>query len=907
MPTQTAGPDAGDSERRPKSRSAGRSRSRSGNSRAAKVQGTRSTGSRRRNSKPAQKAGRVPPGDAIPAAAETIKVAENLPADGAAAERADHASTQLHGRMQPHSVPHGHQPVISPESKSAPGNAHGGNQRHVPSDDAGSVPTLPRLPDDQQSRPAPAASAGPFATGDPAKAGLIRPVAAGPRPVLRTGPKLASRFGRRSFGGKTIYRQQFRPSSQSRTGDGSSAGYSSPTNQPPAPAPRSSAAGRSVAASPSDAAINPVKTPSLFGPGSPELAAPAADAVAMDRENLPSSTESVEAPPDISVSEPTDASDELQLNTAPDVQSEHAASSEAGDKLADGRKPAARRGRIMLVNAVDTDECRIAILSQGILDEFYIERGSNDLHVGNIYKGRVTNVEPAIQAAFIDFGISKNGFLHISDLHPQYFPKHLQQRWHTAALRAAQPSAGSATDPTSEISSGEAGGDNVELAAEPEELIDPLAVENDHIAPMERVGRKTPRASRPPIQQCLRRGQEIIVQVTKEGIGTKGPSLTSYVSVPGRYLVMMPGMSQLGVSRKVVDDQQRRQMKQVLREINPPKNLGFIIRTAGVDKSADDLKTDLLQLLSRWRDISQRIDTQPSPALLYEESDLLTRTMRDLDFDGIERVIVDNPTVLDRIGAFLSGVESGGAQSLELFTEPTPLFSRYGVERELERINSRRVEMANGGSLVFDSTEALVAVDVNSGRYREHRDAEMTAFKVNQEAVREICRQLKLRDLGGVIVIDFIDMREERHKRDIENLLRDELKKDRAKTKVLRMSQFCMIELTRQRMKPSLKRSIYMDCPHCHGAGLIKNPESVSLDVLRRIAAAAMHSKVATLEVKVYTAVADYLLNKKRRELIAAEDRSNRKISIVADEQIAGDQVVITATDARGVDLHLEL
>ncbi len=569
-----------------------------------------------------------------------------------------------------------------------------------------------------------------------------------------------------------------------------------------------------------------------------------------------------------------------------------------------------RRGRIMLVNAVDTDECRIAILSQGILEEFYIERGSNDLHVGNIYKGRVTNVEPAIQAAFIDFGINKNGFLHISDLHPQYFPKHLQQHWHKTTLNAASQPAGAATDsslPPPESLPDAPTDDLLEPAGDSEEVPDLLSVENDHIAPMEKVGRKTPRSSRPPIQQCLRRGQEVIVQVTKEGIGTKGPSLTSYVSVPGRYLVMMPGMSQLGVSRKVVDDQQRRQMKQVLQEINPPKNLGFIIRTAGADKSADELKADLLQLLARWRDISQRIEAQASPALLYEESDLLTRTMRDLDIEGIERVIVDNPTMLDRIGVFLSSVAASSHRSLELFSEATPLFSRYGVEHELERINSRHVEMASGGSLVFDSTEALVAVDVNSGRYREHRDAEMTAFKVNQEAVREICRQLKLRDLGGVIVIDFIDMREERHKRDIENLLRDELKKDRAKTKVLRMSQFCMVEMTRQRMKPSLKRSIYMDCPHCLGAGLIKNPESVSLDVLRRIAAAAMHSKVAALEVKVYTAVADYLLNKKRRELLDAEDRANRKVNIVADEQIAGDAVVITATDARGVDLRLAL
>jgi ribonuclease E len=737
----------------------------------------------------------------------------------------------------------------------------------------------------------------------------------GVRPVVRTGPGLPSKFGRRSFGGKSVYRQQFRPSGQVRPGDVSSAGYLSPTapsstqatNQSPAdpaastPAVRSEAEDRRAQSQPPLDQTDWTRASN----GNPATAGSTDNSAASSLDSDTASDESAN-------SNELRPSENPGLPQPQESSAAHADAAPAESPPTSSHRKTGRRGRIMLVNAADTDECRIAMLSQGILEEFYIERGSNDLHVGNIYKGRVTNVEPAIQAAFIDFGINKNGFLHISDLHPQYFPRHLQQRWHKTTLNASRtPSPGApATDaaqPAADGTSSEPAADESEGQPESDEMVDLLLVENDHIAPMEKVGRKTPRSSRPPIQQCLRRGQEIIVQVTKEGIGTKGPSLTSYISVPGRYLVMMPGMSQLGVSRKVVDDQQRREMKQLLQEINPPKNLGFIIRTAGADKSAEELKADLLQLLARWRDISHRIETQPSPALLYEESDLLTRTMRDLDLDGIERVIVDNPTMLDRIGAFIASVEPDSKRSLELFTESTPLFSRYGVERELEKINSRRVEMANGGSLVFDSTEALVAVDVNSGRYREHRDAEMTAFKVNQEAVREICRQLKLRDLGGVIVIDFIDMRDERHKREIEHMLREELKKDRAKTKVLRMSQFCMVELTRQRMKPSLKRSIYMDCPHCHGAGLIKNPESVSLDVLRRIAAAAMHAKVAVLEVRVYTAVADYLLNKKRRELLAAEDKTNRKINIIADEQAAGDSVVITATDARGVDLRLEL
>ncbi len=770
-------------------------------------------------------------------------------------------------------------------------------------------------PAKSESQTAPQAAESPRPTGVVHPSPPPQKLPGGVRPVVRMGPGLPSKFGRRSFGGKSVYRQQFRPSGPPRVGDSSSAGdansnspVTSPVNRSPAdinpPVP--------ISRSGEDVPPDQIQR-RTDGFGGQKGSDPIPPNAAADGNSPGSSADGGDSSDDSSLHGTLSPSDHPDASDRRESVTSESEPGSAGARAAPlHRKAPTRRNRIMLVNAADTDECRIAILSQGILEEFYIERGSNDLHVGNIYKGRVTNVEPAIQAAFIDFGINKNGFLHISDLHPQYFPKHLQQRWHKTTLSASrtpspEASVSDTPQPMADGTLPESSGDEAEGQPESEEMTDLLLVENDHIAPMEKVGRKTPRSSRPPIQQCLRRGQEIIVQVTKEGIGTKGPSLTSYISVPGRYLVMMPGMSQLGVSRKVVDDQQRRAMKQLLQEINPPKNLGFIIRTAGADKSAEELKADLLQLLARWRDISHRIETQPTPALLYEESDLLTRTMRDLDLDGIERVIVDNPTMLDRIGAFIASVEPDSKRSLELFTDSTPLFSRYGVERELEKINSRRVEMANGGSLVFDSTEALVAVDVNSGRYREHRDAEMTAFKVNQEAVREICRQLKLRDLGGVIVIDFIDMREERHKREIEHMLREELKKDRAKTKVLRMSQFCMVELTRQRMKPSLKRSIYMDCPHCHGAGLIKNPESVSLDVLRRIAAAAMHAKVAVLEVRVYTAVADYLLNKKRRELLAAEDKTNRKINIIADEQAAGDSVVITATDARGVDLRLEL
>jgi ribonuclease E len=651
-------------------------------------------------------------------------------------------------------------------------------------------------------------------------------------------------------------------------------------------------------------------------------------------------------------------------------------------------------GRDMLINVVEGEEIRIAVTRRGSLEELYMERSSTESHIGNIYKGRVTNVEPSIQAAFIDFGIGKNGFLHISDVHPQYFPKKMQPRMPqqrrqtprpvvapqvpvtpaadegSLAQQAAtdmpavttestvtseqgeqvQPTASVASQGTvtessaSENASGvvsqteqmssqasaehDEGDENEETVTHPgeepsdfgsayssefDEDDEDLAdyengdLDDGHMKPMEKVGRKTPRHERPPIQQCLRRGQEVIVQVTKEGIGTKGPTLTSYISCPGRYLVMMPGMAQLGVSRKIEDLDQRRELKRTLQDLNPPKNLGFIIRTAGTDVSKKELQGDLNYLVRMWKVIANRIRTHKAPVELYQESDLVIRTIRDVFNEDIDRIIVDNEQVASRIRDFLSIVDPRSAGIVELYTGTMPLYQKFGVEREIEKINSRRVELNNGGSLVIDSTEALVAIDVNSGRYREMRDAELTAFNMNKEALKEVVRQLRLRDLGGVIVIDFIDMREERHKREIEHLLREELKNDRAKTKVLRMSLFCMIELTRQRVRPSLKRSIYQDCPHCHGSALIKTPESVSLDVMRRLAAGTTRLDVMRLDVRAYPTVATYLLNRKRKALVELEDKTNKRITIIPDEKLAGDQIVLDPYDVRGSLINVTL
>src|SRR3954464_8098917 len=478
----------------------------------------------------------------------------------------------------------------------------------------------------------------------------------------------------------------------------------------------------------------------------------------------------------------------------------------------------------MLVNVSEGEECRIALLENGRLEELYMERTSSTSHVGNIYKGRVTNVEPSIQAAFVDFGLGRNGFLHISDLLPSYF-----------------------------------GGD--------EDV-------------KESVGRKMARRDRPPIQKCLRRGDEIIVQIIKEGIGTKGPTLSTYVSIPGRILVMMPGMSKLGVSRKIEDEEERKRLRQILDGLKPPKDCGFIIRTAGIGRSKADIERDLKYLTRLFETIDKKAKSSAGPMELYAEGDLVTRTVRDVMTTDVERIVVDSEAAAGKIKEFFKLVAPRTKNKVDLYDEPVPLFHKYGIEKEIELMYSRHVPLPSGGSLVIDSTEAIVAIDVNSGKFRDHSDAETTAFKTDMEAAEEIPRQLRLRDLGGVIICDFIDLRYERHRRELEEKLHDKFKNDRAKTKVLRMSDFGIIEMTRQRMRPSLKRSIYFDCPHCKGAGLVKTAESMSLDAMRRVAIAINDLKVARVEMTINPEVNFYLQNKKRRQISELEERHKKRVVV---------------------------
>ncbi len=505
--------------------------------------------------------------------------------------------------------------------------------------------------------------------------------------------------------------------------------------------------------------------------------------------------------------------------------------------------------REMLINGSDPDECRIAILREGRLDELYIERATQVSNVMNIYKGRVTNVEPSIQAAFIDFGLPTHGFLHISDLHPRYFP---------------------------------------ESKGEPE-----------------LVGRKTPRRARPPIQNCLRRGQEVIVQVIKEGIGTKGPTLSTYISLPGRFLVMMPGMDQHGVSRKVEDPEARRKTREVLNQLTLPKDMGFIVRTAGVGRTQRDLQRDLNYLVRLWNQVAQRTRDEPAPAELYKESDLVIRTIRDVYDASLKRIIVDNPRVAERVREFLAIASPQAEDAVTEYDGPEPLFHRFGIEAEIDKLHSRTVPLPCGGSLVIESTEALVAIDVNSGRFRVHENAEETAYRVNLEAADEIARQLRLRDLGGLIICDFIDMMQDKHRRVVERRLAEALRSHKERAKLLRISRFGILEMTRQRQRPSFAKNMFAECPRCSGSGRVKTTESVCLDVMRQIRMAGQREGVASVDVSVSPPVAAELLNRKRHALTDIERAGALVIRIHAEAAFPVDEVRIVCIDRRGREVPM--
>ena len=515
----------------------------------------------------------------------------------------------------------------------------------------------------------------------------------------------------------------------------------------------------------------------------------------------------------------------------------------------------------MLINVSQAEECRIALLEDGTLEELYTERTSQNNWVGNIYKGKIVNIEPSIQAAFVDFGVGRNGFLHISDIEPEYFRQ-------------------AGYDPA-EILSGK------NFGLDDEESSDSQEASPRSRGPSQRGGKLRSGRPRfkPPIQEIFKRGDEVIVQVIKEGIGTKGPTLSTYISIPGRYLVLMPSLGRVGISRKIEDEAARKKLKSTMHEMNIPKGVGFIVRTAAQERNRKELYRDVAYLLRLWKVLAKRIKNESGPCDVYEESDIMIRTIRDTFTEDIDSIVIDSPEAFQRAKDFMELVMPKYADRIQLYDSREPLFHRYKLEHEIARIHQRVVPLKGGGSIVIDPTEALVAIDVNSGNFRGGEDnAEENAFHLNLAAAKEIARQLRLRDLGGVIVNDFIDMRKESHRRKVEKSLRDAMKRDRARTKILRTSPFGLIEMTRQRIRPSFKKSVYEDCPCCRGRALVKTAESMAIEVTRILMLACQHQGVAKVNIRVNENVAAYLNNRKRRELIQLEESSGVAILILGSD-----------------------
>ncbi|MDH7451784.1 Rne/Rng family ribonuclease [Luteimonas composti] len=473
----------------------------------------------------------------------------------------------------------------------------------------------------------------------------------------------------------------------------------------------------------------------------------------------------------------------------------------------------------MLINATQAEELRVAIVDGQTLYDIDIEQPSREQKKSNIYKGRITRLEPSLEAAFVEYGADRHGFLPLKEVSRDYF---------------------------------QAGADH-------------------------RSGN---------IKELLREGQEVVVQVDKEERGNKGAALTTFISLAGRYMVLMPNSPTAGgVSRRIEGDD-RAELKKAMDALTIPEDMGVIIRTAGVGRDAEELQWDLDYLLSIWRAIAEAALSKPSPFLIYQESRLITRALRDYMRADIGEILVDTPEMYQEAKEFVEQVMPHNLRKLKHYTDDVPLFNRYQIESQIESAYERTVRLPSGGALVIDQTEALTAIDVNSARATKGSDIETTAFNTNLEAAEEVARQMRLRDLGGLVVIDFIDMDSGKHQREVEGRLQNALKYDRARVQLGRISKFGLLEMSRQRLRASLGESSQIVCPRCEGHGRMRSIESLSLSIIRVAEEHAMKDNTGQVLVQAPVDIANFLLNEKRSALAEIEKRHDAPIVIVADEQL---------------------
>lgn len=476
----------------------------------------------------------------------------------------------------------------------------------------------------------------------------------------------------------------------------------------------------------------------------------------------------------------------------------------------------------MLINATQQEELRVALVDGQRLYDLDIESPGHEQKKANIYKGKITRIEPSLEAAFVDYGAERHGFLPLKEIAREYFPNSYSSH------------------------------------------------------------------GRPNIKDVLREGQEVIVQVDKEERGNKGAALTTFISLAGSYLVLMPNNPRAGgISRRIEGDD-RTELKEALSSLQLPDGMGLIVRTAGVGKSAEALQWDLSFRLKHWEAIKKAAEGRPAPFLIHQESNVIVRAFRDYLRPDIGEILIDNPKILDLAKEHIAALGRPDFSSkIKMYSGEIPLFSHYQIESQIESAFQREVRLPSGGSIVIDTTEALTAIDINSARATRGGDIEETAFNTNLEAADEIARQLRLRDLGGLIVIDFIDMTPVRHQREVENRLRDAVRQDRARIQIGRISRFGLLEMSRQRLSPSLGESSHHVCPRCNGTGTVRDNESLALSILRLIEEEALKENTKEVHAIVPVQVASYLLNEKRESVSAIEKRqAGVKAVIVPNDQM---------------------
>jgi ribonuclease G len=505
-------------------------------------------------------------------------------------------------------------------------------------------------------------------------------------------------------------------------------------------------------------------------------------------------------------------------------------------------KPETKTHKELIINA-ESLEVRVALVEQGRLEELTIERTTEERLVGSIFKGKVRNLEDGLKAAFVDIGFEKNAFLHYWDIVPTSFDS------------------------------------GVEV--------------------VEREGRRRdrPRITQKDIPRLYPPGSEIIVQVTKGPIGTKGPRVTTNIVLPGRYLVLLPNSDQSGVSRKIENPEERQRLKNILRDMSIPDGMGVIMRTAGEGQQKRYFISDLALLLEQWKEIQDKIKTQQPASCVFQEPDLIERTVRDFLTEDVDRVVVDNAQAADRMRAMISRIFPPAAKKIILYTEHQPVFDRLNITRQLENAFSRQVHLKSGGYIVIDETEALVAIDVNTGRHKSSRDQESTILRVNTEAAEEICRQLRLRNMGGLIVLDFIDMKSRRDQQQVYQRIKEGLRRDKAKTHVLPISQLGLMEMTRQRHSESVRAAVYDDCPYCKGRGKVKSAITMSVEIQRKLneilKKRSRDESDFQLRIAVHPTVLERLRTEDEKLIIEMEKRYFGKLSFRPEPSFHAEQFKI--------------